>query len=184
MIALKALSLFVIALAISSKCLCKVSISKTKVLVMPTDISTPLLSAETSQKIQPKVIAPNESGSEVVSKIADNSFSLWWENTPMRNTTIGQAANTVEKKMNAEVSFKDNSEQKTEHKISFKILAMQALAKLEYKGWFKGGINYDAKASTAQAEVFERIFDREDIVLSHAMSPIESRSQVSLRFDW
>ena len=181
---LKVLSILIIAIAFGPKCYSKVNIKKTKRLVMPTDISTPLMTAETTQKIAPKVIAPNESGESVISKIADNSFGLWWETTPMRYTTVGQAANKVEKKMKAEVTFKDNSVQKTEHKITFKVLAMQALAKVEYKGWIKAALNYDAKSSKAEAEVSEKVFSKQDLVLSHAVTPGESKSQVSLRFDW
>lgn len=149
---------------------------------MPTDVSEPLMTSETSQRILPKAIEANESGNSVISKMADNSFGVWWESTPMRRTAIGQAADKAEKKMKAEVAFKDGS--KTEHKITFKVLAMQALAKIEYKGWVQAAVNYDAKASKTEAEVSEKIFTKQDLVLSHAVTPTENKSQVSWRFDW
>lgn len=151
---------------------------------MPVDVSEPIMTQETSQKILPKTIEHDESGSSVISKMADNSFGVWWETTPMRNTAVGQAADKVEKKMKTEVSFQDATANHTEHKIIFKILAMQALAKIEYKGWVQAAFNYDAKASKAEAELSEKIFHQQDIVLSHAVTPSEAKSQVSWRFDW
>lgn len=176
--------LFISSFLSAHKCWSKVNLSKTEVLVMPQDVSEPLMTAETSLKILPQKLEPNESGSQVISKMADNSFGLWWDNTPLRNTTVGQAADTVEKKMKAEVTFQDSSEQKTEHKVSFKILAMQTLAKLEYSGWIKAALNYDARLSKTEAEISEKFFLKEDIVVSHAVTPAENRSQVSLRFGW
>ena len=184
MIAVNLLSLFIITLAIGPKCWCKVNIKKTERLDMPSDISEPLMTSATSQRILPKTLQGNESAGSVISKMADNSFSIWWETTPVRNTAVGKAADRAEKNLKTEVNFKDNSASKTEHKIVFKILAMQALARIEYKGWIRAAINYDAKASKAEAEVSEKIFQRQDIVLSHAMTPSENKSQVSWRFDW
>lgn len=184
MISIKFISLFIIAVAIAPKCWCKVNIKKTKRLVMPSDISEPLMTSETSQRILPKTLQDNESAGSVISRMADNSFGVWWESTPMRNTAVGQAADKAEKNLKTEVNFKDNSASKTEHRIVFKVLAMQALAKIEYKGWVRAAINYDAKASKAEAEVSEKIFQRQDLVLSHAVTPSENKSQVSWRFDW
>ncbi|MBC7467487.1 MAG: hypothetical protein H7256_15970 [Bdellovibrio sp.] len=181
---MKFIAIFVIALAIGPKCWCKVNIKTTKRLIMPCDVSEPLMTSETSQRILPKALQQNESAGSVISKMADNSFGVWWESTPVRHTAVGQAADKAEKNLKAEVNFKDNSESKTEHRIVFKVLAMQALAKIEYKGWVQAAVNYDAKASKAEAEVSEKIFQRQDIVLSHAVTPSENKSQVSWRFDW
>lgn len=150
---------------------------------MPIDISVPLLTFETSRKIQPKSIGASETGSSVVTKIADNSLALWWDTSPMRNTRVGQAAEKVEKNLKTEVSFK-NKKSKLEHKISFKVLAMQALAKLEYKGWVNAAVNYDARAAKTEAEVSEKISAKQDVVVSHAISKEENKSQVAWRWNW
>lgn len=182
MLSLKFIALFVLALAVGPKCWCKVNLKKTKRLVMPTDVSEPLMTAETSNKILPKTINENESGRSVISRMADNTFGVWWETTPVRKTAVGHVADTAEKKLKTEVNFKDST--KTEHKVIFKVLAMQALAKIEYKGWVQAALNYDAKASKAEAELSEKIFERQDLVLSHAVTPGENKSQVSWRFGW
>ncbi len=179
----KWISLFLLTLTISQLGWSKVSIYKTHNLVMPADITTPLISAETSEKIQPKSLSANESAESIVSKIADNSLSLWWETSPVRNTQAGRAAEKVEKNLRTEVSFKDKANH-TEHRISFKVLAMQALAKLEYKGWVNAAINYDARADKTEAEVSEKIFKKQDLVLSHVFTKQENKSQVAWRWNW
>lgn len=162
----------------------KVNLKKTQVLIMPTDISEPMMSAETVQKIQPKSVAPDESSSSVISKMVDNTVSYIWDASAIKQTSIGRAAEKVEKTMKAEVDLGKSANSKTEHKISVKLLAMQALAKLEYRGWVRAGINYDARAAKTEAEVSENIAKNNDLVLSHSISASEKKSQVSIRWNW
>jgi hypothetical protein len=178
--------LFIFSLACGLTCTAqaRVDLKKTKRLVLPIDPSEPLLSAETSQKILPKNVEQGESGNSVISEMIDNSFSLWWEKSPIKQTSIGKVADKVDKKLKTEVSFGKSADQKTEHKISVKVLAVQALAKLEYKGWVRAGLNYDARAAKTQAEVLENISAHQDLKLSHSMSSDGNMSQVSWVLNW
>ncbi len=177
-------SLFVLVLAISLASQAKVKLKNTKRLVLPTDISQPLISAETNQKLLPKSITAEDSGSNVVSKIVDNSLSVWWDQSPMRQTSVGRAAEKIEKNMKAEVDFGKSEATPAGHKLSVKLLAMQALARLEYKGWVRAAINYDARAARTETEVLENLAKNKDLVLSHTFSSAETKSQVSLRMNW
>jgi biopolymer transport protein ExbD len=162
----------------------RVDLRKTHKLVLPQDTSEPILSAETSQKILPNKIAEGESGQGVLSKMVDNSLSFWWENSPVKNTSLRQVADKVDKNLRTEVSFGQSADQKTEHKISVKVLAMQALAKIEYKGWVRAALNYDARAAKTEAELMENIATNKDLVVTHSITSIENKSQVSLRWNW
>ncbi len=106
---------------------------------------------------------------------------MWWDTSPIRTTAVGRAAEKVEKNMRTEVSYKTN---RVEHKISFKVLAVQALAKLEYKGWVNAAINYDARTAKTEAEVSEKISAKQDLVVSHAFMPTGNKSQVAWRWNW
>lgn len=162
----------------------RIDLKDTKRLILPTDPSEPLLSSEISQRIQPKNIEVGESATALISEMVDNSFSLWWEKSPAKNSAIGQVADKVDKKLKTEVKLGKSADQKTEHKISVKVLAMQALAKLEYKGWVRAGLNYDARASKAEAEVLENISAHQDLKFSHSVSSDEKMSQVSWVLNW
>jgi hypothetical protein len=76
------------------------------------------------------------------------------------------------------------ADHKTEHKITVKLLAMQALAKVEYKGWVRAGLNYDAKAAKTEAELLEALSENKDLVVSQSFTATENKSQVSLRWNW
>ena len=106
--------LFVCSFVITAEA--RVSLKKTKRLILPTDISEPAMTAETSQKILPKSVTEEESGSSVVSKMVDNTISYLWETSPFRKTSIGRAAEKVEKNMKAEVDFGKVGSTKTDHK--------------------------------------------------------------------
>jgi hypothetical protein len=154
-----------------------------KPLIMPhpdTDNSR----AQFSERVLPKSLTAADSSQSVVSKIIDNSLAYWWDNSELKNTSMGQVAETVQNKMKAEIDFGTSGEKKTDHKLSLKLLAMQALAKIEYKGWFKGAINYDVKAAAAQAEILENLSNNKDLVISHSITASENKSQLSLRWNW
>ena len=162
----------------------EVNLEKTKLLIMPSDVSEPLISAKTSKKMQPKSINPEESSSSVISKIMDNSFSVWWDQSAIRQTSVGRAAEKVEKNMKAEIDFGRSENSKVDHKLSLKVLAMQALAQLEYRGWFRAGINYDARSDKTEAEVLENLAENKDLIISQSFAQQEAKSAVSLRWNW
>lgn len=139
--------------------------------------------AHLSQAILPKAIDPNDSSRAVINKIVDNSLSYWYNNSEFKNTSVGRAATQVEKKMRADMNLGVDTN-KIQHKLSFRVLAAQALAKLEYVGWFKASLNYDAKSAKAEAEIFENLPNNKDLVVSHSVAGIENKSQLSLRWSW
>lgn len=167
-------------------CWARVDIRHTKKLVLPTDYSQPFWTEKTSQRIFSANITPNDSGTSAASKIADNTFSYWWETSEVKKTAIGRTADNLDKKLKTEVNLgtSSSSSAKTEHKLSIKLLAMQALAKIEYKGWVRAGLNYDAHAAKTEAQLLENISANNDLVLSHSISATENKSQVSLLWNW
>ncbi len=177
------LALFVV-LSFSFFAEAKINIKNTKRLILPIDVSEPLLSAETTQKLLPQSVSADDSGGKVASKIIDNTVSYWWDTSPIRQTSVGRAAEKVEKNLKAEVDLGKSENSQTEHKISIKLLAMQALARLEYKGWVRAGVNYDARSAKTEAELLESLAANKDLVLSQSFTNIESKSQVSLRWNW
>ena len=109
---------------------------------------------------------------------------MWWEKSPVKNSGIGQAADKIDKSLKTELNLGLSADKKTEHKISVKLLAMQALAKIEYKGWVRAGLNYDARAAKTEAAVTETISENNDLIVSHTIQSGENNSQVSLLWNW
>lgn len=164
----------------------EILLKSTQKLNLPEEITSPVLTKEEAKKIQPKDISEKTDKYAVVNKIVDNIASFWWENSALKRSQFGKAVETVEKKAKIEAEFKDSN--KMNHKIAFKIMAMQALAKLEYSGWIRAALNYDARASRANAEVTQTLGEsfgqKQDLVLSHSIAQSERISQISLRWNW
>lgn len=159
-----------------------VDLQKTKILKLPSDRPMILISEEQKNKIIPASISSQASADDVLAEMADNTFSLWWNTTPLRRTSVGRAADTAEKKLNVQTEFEDKN--KTKHTFNFKVLAMQALARIEYKGWIKATISYDARAAKTEAEITEKFYDNKDFIISQSITTAESKSQIGVRWSW
>jgi hypothetical protein len=179
--------LFTLILFFSLTVEAKIDIFMTKKLDMPQNPQTPSAIANVSNKVV-NSIDPTDSSNMVVNKIIDNSVMYWWDNSGIKNTRMGQAVETAQNKMRADVNLgstgNDSSQNETQHKLSLRVLAAQALAKIEYFGWFKAAFKYDMKNSVAETEVYENLANNKDLVVSHAVSRDEAKSQVSFRWNW
>lgn len=153
-----------------------------KELILPVDPRAPATVEEFSHKIAPKNTQSSGSASAILNEVADNTVAVIWDESAFKRTSVGQFAKSVEDKMNVEGGFQDTNQ--ISHAFSFKVLAMQTLARLEYKGWINAAVNYNARAATTEAEIVDQISMNQDLVLSHALNAQESKSQVSLRWNW
>lgn len=159
----------------------------TKKLNMPENYQDQNALVTVSNKAANSLSVTDSSGT-VVSKIVDSSLMYWWDNSGIKNTRMGQAVETVQNKMRIDANLgstgSDKNHNAVQHKVSLKLLAAQAIAKIEYLGWFRGSINYDTKTSTAEAEIYENLNNNKDLVVTHSVASQESKSQVSLRWNW
>lgn len=160
----------------------EVNIAKTKKLVLPEKAGAESMSDIFAGEILPERISADETSQSFLTKVADNSLSLYWKNSPLRHSAAGKAVEATEKKLNVEATYQD--ENKVNHRFNFKVLAIQALAKIQYTGWVNAALNYDLKAARAAAEVSEALSEKNDLVLSHEMSNSEQKSAVSLKWKW
>ena len=160
----------------------EVNIAETKRLELPDKVGAESLTEAFGTEVLPSSLASGETSQTFLTKVADNSINLYWKHSPLRYTTAGKAVETAEKKLNVEATYKDNNN--VDHRINFKVLAMQALAKIQYTGWVNAALNYDLKAARAAAEVSEALSDKTSIVLSHEVSKIDHKSGLSLNWKW
>lgn len=184
----RCLNLILFTLLLSLPGWAQSEIKQMQILVMPSsDFAVGAFSKKDFQKkVLPKSLTSADSSQTVVAKIIDNSLAYWWDHSEIKQSSIGQTATKIEENMKAEVDLGASGDagEKTDHKISLKVLAMQALAKIQYIGWTKAEINYDAKAAKAEVEVLENLSNNKDLVISHSFTAVENKSQVSLRWNW
>jgi hypothetical protein len=160
----------------------KVNVRKTKRLTLPEKTEAKSLTDLLTVDILPASLAENATSDSLLAKVADNSLALYWRNSPLRYSATGKAIETAEKKLNVQATYRDQNH--VDHKFNFKVLALQALAKIQYTGWVNAALNYDLKAARAAAEVIEPLSDKKDLVLSHEVGSGEQKSAVSLKWKW
>lgn len=179
--------LFTLVMLFGFSAQAKFDLFLTQKLTLPQKVEMPPSAiSEVSNKVNQSLTSADSSRT-VVTKIIDSSLSYWWDTSGIKNTSMGQAVEVVEHKMRADVNLGSTTSadaNATQHKLSFRLLAAQALAKVEYLGWFKGAVLYNARSSTAEAEILENLANNKDLVVSHSVSPAESKSQLSLRWNW
>lgn len=177
------LVLNVLILLLTGQQICaRVDYEKTQKMILPEQLEISDVSA-TVNAILPKSDLSGRSESQVAKQILDNSIRLIWRTSPMRYSGVGQAAQKVEKAVQVEkvVQGEDNQVQ---HKFSFDVQGVQALASLKYSGWVKAALKYNARDASASAEVTEKIFDDKNLTLSQTVTAYEATSQVSLSWGW
>lgn len=171
-----------IVLLSSAFCWARVDLSKTRRLNLPEMQDAEIVSKAFTDRVVPKDVQEGESGSSVLSKMADNTVAYWWDTTPLRQSALGRAAESVEKKARFQGEIKGSNQ--VTHFFDLKVLVMQALAKFEYKGWFRAGINYDARKAASTAEITQPLAQDKDLVVSQEFTNVESTSRLSLKFNW
>jgi hypothetical protein len=177
----KHLITFIFGLICTQVCLARVDLTRTQKLDMPAAQKTEILSQAFVNKVLPTEAREGE-GHQVLSKMADSTLAYWWETTPLRNTSLGRAAESIEKKARLQGEIHDTNE--VTHKFDLKVLVMQTLARFEYKGWFNAGVNYDARASETIAEITQPLAKDKDLVVSQKFNNNESTSRLSFNYNW
>lgn len=156
----------------------------TKPLVIPVDNYTPKLTSADVAKVIPTDMKTDESTSSIMTRIADRTFNLWFSSSAMKDSTLVKIAEKTQETLKTDVVVAGKNPEEVSHKFSFRVEAFQALAKLEYSGWTKCAVNYDAKASQTNVELKEKVFNNKDLVLSHKKNPDEGLSMIGLAWTW
>lgn len=141
---------------------------------------------EEMKKIFPWELPDDSSESKVFSSFADKSLQYWWNNSQIRNTAIGRAADEMQEKMKADLVLKENQvgENKIQHKLSFQVLAAQAIARIEYSGFIKAALRYHISNSTSECEIVEKVDKNKQLVIRQINTVAESRAAVLMSWDW
>lgn len=174
----------ILCLLIISPCWAKVDLKTTKRLIIPVDTVTPKISSTDVAKVVPLDLRQGDSEGTVFKRIADRGISLWFNSSFMKETSLGRIAEETQQKLKADVIVEPADSSGVSHKFSFKVEAFQALAKLEYTGWLKCDIAYDAKSAATDILFKEKVFADKDLVLGHKASREQNFSSIGLAWTW
>jgi hypothetical protein len=177
---------FVLLLIGCSKCHgAEVDIASTKPLVIPVDNVTPRITySDVEQVIPCDASVKGTSTTNMMGRIADRSFNYWFNSPMMKSSMLVRAVEDTQEKLKTDVVVPAHSSEGTTHKFSFRIEAFQALAKMEYTGWMRAAINYDAKASSTDISLKEKVFTDKEFIISHQAKKDQDLSMIGLAWQW
>lgn len=136
-------------------------------------------------EVIPMDLQPTNNSAQVFSRVADKSMNTFMNSKTVRESAVGQAATTVEKKMKQEVVIGSGDDpQSVQHKLNFNVQAFQATAQVEYTGVTNAALKYKIDESKLALELFERLDKDQDLVVSHTLTPSDNLSQVSFRWNF
>ncbi|MGZ3772923.1 MAG: hypothetical protein ACXVCY_05375 [Pseudobdellovibrionaceae bacterium] len=181
---MKLIMSFLLMIGFTVPCLGKVDLESTQPLVIPEDTVTPKLTKNDVAKVIPTDLKQGDSQTTIMKRIADRGVSLWFNSDVMKETSIGRFAETAQEKLKTDVILPTRTPQGVNHKLSFKVEAFQALAKLEYTGYLNASVNYDAKASATDILFKEKIFTNKNLLLSHKVHKDQDLSMIGLAWSW
>ncbi len=171
-------------LLITSSSYARVDLRTTRPLVIPVDrVSPRITNSDVAQFIPTDMPASDNTGS-VITRIMDRGLNYWYNSTGFKNSTLGRAAEETQEKLKTDVVVHGANPKSTSHKFSFRVEAFQSLAKIEYTGWMRAAINYNAQKAQTNIAVREKIYKDKDLVLSHSMSSQEGVSSMGVGWSW
>jgi hypothetical protein len=175
-----------IILATSQIALAKLTIANTQPLAVPmeNEQGTEHVTQKDVEKIIPTDMSQTDNMNAVAAKIADRSVQAWFNSAQVQGSVLGQTATSVQKKMATDITVKSDEPHGVDHKFSMQILALQAMAKLQYTGWLNAVFNYDAKAAETMVEFSDKIFNK-DLFINHTSSSSKGDvSTVGIKWGW
>jgi hypothetical protein len=127
-------------------------------------------------KLIPQDLKPSEDQNDVFSKVADKSLNSWFNSDEMRSTSLGKAATTVEQELQQEIIIQ--TEDRIQHKFNFNVQAFQAMAQIQYRGFFNSALRYRMAQSKFDLEISRQMFGDKELLLSAN----SDSSQVAVRW--
>lgn len=144
----------------------------------------PYVTYQQMQKILPQDMKPTDNQGVVFAGVADRGLNEWLKSDSMKNSPLVQTVDETQQKLKTDVVVNQNTTDPdvVQHKFSFKVEAIQALAKMEYTGWTHAIVAYDAKASETKFEIHKQLFADKDLILAHKAR--EGTSTVGVGWKW
>lgn len=181
---MKILVFFLSFMFLCSLSVAKVDLKSTQRLIIPVDNVTPRFSRNDVEQIIPLDLKSGERENIVLSRIADRGFSYWYQNSGLKDSSVGRMAHEAQQKLKTDVVVKDAGASGVDHRFSFKFEIFQALAKVEYTGWLNAAINYDVRETATNIFFKEKLFDGKDLFLNHKSTRQQDLSMIGFVWSW
>ncbi len=134
--------------------------------------------------ILPASLSASSDAGSISAQIFDHSITSFLNQASIKNSFVGQAADTVEKRMKTEVAIGGIEPDSIQHKIKFQMKASETKASMEYRGLTNADLSYSIGSRKTNLEIYEKIGTSSNLVYTHSDEPSDRRDVVSLRLNW
>ncbi len=134
--------------------------------------------------IIPSRLSPVSDVGGISSQLLDHSLTAFLNQDMIKKSFIGRTADTVEKKMKAEVALGGSEPDSVRHNLKFQMKASEAKASMEYRGLTNCDLSYSVNSRKTNLEIFEKLGEASNLVFTHSEQPADRRDVVSLRMHW
>ncbi|HPI41717.1 MAG TPA: hypothetical protein PLJ21_12985 [Pseudobdellovibrionaceae bacterium] len=157
---------------------------KMKKFIFPVDRFTTRFDQKDMVQIVPTDINPSSDPHSVIGRIADRGINYWLNSPEMKNAPFVKSTKEMQEKLKTDVVVKGARKNDIDHKFTMSYEAFQALAKVEYKGWFKASVDYKPGEERTQVSIREKILKDKELIFHQSFKKDESSSMIGLGWNW
>ncbi len=137
-------------------------------------------SQDVSKMIPTNMAASNDTG-HVVSQIFDRSMQSLFNSDSFKASDIGRSTHKIEKSMQQDITIGGSSPNSIQHNFKFNMQAAQGKALIDYSGFAKAQLSYQAASQELNLEIFHHITSNMKVAYNHINNPSDQRDTVSLK---
>jgi hypothetical protein len=132
-------------------------------------------------KYVPGDLVSGQDPNAAASKIADKTFTYWWENSDMKKSGVGRSVEAAQKSVQQDVNL---GTQEHPQNLNLGLDLFQTTARVKYEGFAKAEVFYQVRDSSAGVNIVKKLDNTKDLVLGETMRSSDSNSEVKFRWAW
>lgn len=156
----------------------------TQPLAIPVTMAPDQITSKDVEQIISTDMKPTNNANAVASRLADRGLQAWLNSPNVKESALGQTTDNLQHKMSADLVLQSDEPEAVSHKFSMQVLALQAMARVQYSGWVNAVFNYDARAAQSMIEFSEKVFNDKNLFLNHTPNSKEDVSSVGIKWGW
>lgn len=146
-------------------------------IVVGNHIKASQITSADVEKFVPLDMEAGTSSSHIASKVADRGLQVWFNSDAVQGSVLGQTANTVQNTMKLDTSVQTSE---LEHKFTVQLMALQASARLVYKGYLNAVLNHNASNQQTDLQFSEKVFSNKELYVKYVSTTADQLSTMGM----
>lgn len=129
----------------------------------------------------PTCLAPSDDANYVASRIIAHSLGSVLGSPKIRNSSIGQVANTLNQSLNSSIQI-ESANSKIKHKVQFALRPAETRAAINYSGYLQAQLAYQIDTSELGFEMSGHLNQATKLAFNHKATSGEVRNMLTLQW--